>query len=296
MSVRVVHLGPEGLAPYVSQLQALERDISYPLDADRFVLSHGGAYHPFFSALGEAHFFLALEGEQVVGCVVGVRKPVSTPRGEVMSAYLADLKVHRAWRGRRVPARLLATALLTSVRSWSALHWRFAFGAAMRGERGDVMRSARGLSLLRLGRPFALLDVYFASPSQLATLDVRGAPQTNAAGGLDLSVAVQADVVSTSGAKDFVLQSTGKPWPLVHLPRGPGGWGDSHAAYLRRGGEQVGNAPGPVCFALDRRLQAEREFLASRGLLPGAVTTIYSFSTSRKTNGHTWTHLATSEI
>ncbi len=174
MSLRVLHLRPEGLAPYVAQLQALERDISYPLDADRFVLSHGGAYHPFFAALGEAHFLVALEGDQVVGCVVGVRKPVSTPRGEVMSVYLADLKVHPEWRGRRVPARLLATALLISLRRWSALHWRFAFGAAMRGERGDVMRSAKGLSLLRLGRPFALLDVYFASPSQLATLVARG--------------------------------------------------------------------------------------------------------------------------
>ncbi len=296
MSLRVLHLRPADLAPYVTQLQALERDISYPLDADRFVLSHGGAYHPFFSALGEAHFLVALEGEQVVGCVVGVRKPVLTPRGEVMGAYLGDLKVHRAWRGRGVPARLLARALALSLRKWSALHWRFAFGAAMRGERGDVMRSAKGLSLLRLGRPFALLDVYFASPAQLATLDVQGAPSTPQVGGLDLSPAAQVDVVSTLGTKDFVLQSTLKPWPLVHLPRGPSGWGVSHAAYLRRGGVQVGNAPGPVCFALDRKLHAEREFLASRGLSPGAVTTVYALSTSRKTNGLAWTHLATSEI
>jgi GNAT superfamily N-acetyltransferase len=300
MSLRLVHLGPEALSPWVEQLRALERDVEYPVadGKDRFVLSHGEAYHPFFSGMGEAHFLLALEGDRVVGCLVGVRKPVETPRGPVMGAYLGDLKVHPAWRGRGVPARLLAKALALSLGDWGALHWRFAFGAAMRGARGDVMRAAKGVNLMRLGRPFATLELYFVAPRALAELDVSGAPPSPRTPGLDLSPAVRGDVVSTAGAKDFVLRSTGQPWPLVHLPRGPAGWGESHAAYLQRGGAALlqQGAHGPACFGLDRRLVREREFLASRGLEPGAVCTVYALSTTPRTFGAAWTHLATSEI
>lgn len=299
MRLRLLHVRPDELAPWVEQLGALERDITYPIDdgADRFAISHGAAYHPFFSALGEAHFLLALDQDRVIGCVAGVRKPVQAPGGEVPAVYLGDLKVHPDWRGRRVPARMLARALAISLGEWGSLHWRFAFGAAMRGARGDVMRSAKGGNVMRLASTLATLDMYFAPPATLASLDLGGAPPTPRTPGLDLSPAEQRDVVSsTAGRKDFVLRSTGKPWTLVHLPRGPSGWGESHAAYLRRGGAQLAGQPGPACFAIDRRLTAEREFLASRGLTPGAVCTVYALSTTRKVRGAAWVHLATSEI
>jgi hypothetical protein len=298
VSLRLLHVRPDEVAPWVEQLAALERDITYPLDdgRDRFAISHGPAYHPFFSALGEAHFLLALEGERVIGCVAGVRKPVQTPRGEVAAVYLGDLKVHADWRGRRVPARMMAKALAISLGDWSDLHWRFAFGAAMRGDRGDVMRSVKGANVMRLGSTFATLDLYFTAPAVLAALNPNGAPATPTAPGLDLSPAEQRDVVSTAGRKDFVLRSSGKPWTLVHLPRGPAGWGESHAAYLRRGGALLAGEPGPACFAIDRRLTAEREFLGSRGLTPGAVCTVYALATTTKVRSAAWVHLATSEI
>lgn len=300
MSVRLLYLRPAELGPYLEQLAALERDISYPIadGQDRFVLSHGAEYHPFFSGFGEAHFLLALHGDEVIGCVAGVRKRVLTPRGEVMGGYVGDLKLRRDWRGKGVPARMLSHALLLSLRRWKELHWRFAFGAAMRGDQGDVMRAAKGANVMKLSHAFARLDLFFVAPAQLAALEVSAAPATPSARGMDLSPGAQDDVVSTAGRKDFVLQSTGKPWPLVHLPRGPSGWGGSHAAYLRRGGERLvrEGALGPACFGLDRRLTAEREFLASRGITPGAVATVYALSTTWRSWGAAWTHLATSEI
>jgi GNAT superfamily N-acetyltransferase len=300
MSLTFLHLMPSELGPWVAGLSALERDVSYPIDdgRDRFVLSHGEAYHPFFSSMGDAHFILAIVREQVVGCVVGVRKPVRSPRGEVMAVYLGDLKVAKAWRGRGVPAKLLAFALSRWAGSPGRLSWRLAFGAAMRGDRGDVMRAARGATLMKLGAALATLDVYFVPPATLAGLHVSGAPRPRLEGGLDLSPAVTHDVVSTAGAKDFVLESTGAPWPIVHLPAGPASWGASHAAYLVRGAQRLveQGTPGPVCFALDQRHHAERDFLAQQGLSAGAVCTVYGFSTTRRTRGADWVHLATSEI
>lgn len=300
MSLELRHVEANALAPYVDDLRALERDVSYPIDdgRDRFVLSHGDAYHPFFSAMGEAHFVVALDRGRVVGCIAAVRKPVRAPDGVVDGVYLGDLKVAKAWRGKGVPARMLFFALKVWARSPRRLSWRFAFGAAMRGERGDVMNAAKGVTPMKLGASFAVLDVYFVEPAKLAALNVEGAPSPPTSAGLDLSPSVHTDVVSTLGAKDFVLQSTKQPWPLVHLPRGPQGWGRSHADFLRRGGGQLleRQATGPACFALDQRLVAERDFLRSRGLEPGALATVYAFSTTTRTRRVPWVHLATSEI
>jgi GNAT superfamily N-acetyltransferase len=273
-ALRHLHVRSAELSPWVEQLKALERDVWYPIDdgKDRFVLSHGDAYHPFFSAMGQAHFVLALAGDEVVGCVAAVRKKVRGPRGgEVAAAYLGDLKVARAWRGRGVPASLLFFALKTWSRAPFELSWRFAFGAAMRGAKGDVMRSARGVTPMKLGAAVAVLDVYFEPPARLAQLDVSTAPQLRLEGLLDLSPAEQREVVSTAGSKDYVLESSGKPWALLHLPRGPAGWGASHASYLQR-------------------------FLASQGVRPGAACTVYGLSTSFGTWNAAWVHLATSEI
>ena len=75
MSLELRHVEAHALAPFVEDLRALERDVSYPIDdgRDRFVLSHGDAYHPFFSSMGEAHFVVALEKGRVVGCIAAVR-------------------------------------------------------------------------------------------------------------------------------------------------------------------------------------------------------------------------------
>jgi GNAT superfamily N-acetyltransferase len=299
MSLTLRHVRASELGPYVEQLRELEGGISYPIDdgRDRFVLSHGPAYHPFFSSMGDAHFVVALERGRVVGCIAAVRKTVRANRDEVPAVYLGDLKVAPPARGRGVPARMLFFALAQWLRSPRALSWRFAFGAAMRGATGDVMRAARGVTPLKLGRPFATLHVYFADPRQLASLDVEGAPLPPT-GGLDVSPSVTAEVVSTAGSKDFVLQSTGARWPLVHLPAGPSQWGDSHAAFVRRGGQQLVREGllGPACFALDVQLEAERRFLEARGVKPGAVATVYAFSTTRSVRGLPWVHFATSEI
>lgn len=299
MSLELRHVRAMELGPYVEQLRALEGGISYPIDdgRDRFVLSHGPAYHPFFSSMGDAHFVLALDGGRVVGCIAAVRKTVHANGVDVSAVYLGDLKVAPSARGRGVPARLLFFALAQWLRSPRALSWRFAFGAAMRGSTGDVMRAARGVTPMKLGRSFATLNVYFAEPRQLASLSVEGAPQPPT-GGLDVSPSVKVEVMSTAGSKDFVLQSTGARWPLVHLPAGPSQWGDSHAAYLRRGGQQLVRQalPGPACFALDVRLEAERRFLEDQGVKPGAFATVYAFSTTRRVRGLPWVHFATSEI
>lgn len=314
MNLRFLHVPAAGLSPYAPALRRLEAAVTYPIadGADRFRIDHGADYHPFFSGLGEAHFVLAIDkdredrkdrkdrkdpGDQVVGAMAGVLRRAQVDGRSIASVYLGDLKLHRDYRGRGVIPRLLLFAL-GRVREPRFQKWRLAYGAAMRGERGDVMRSARGLSLLRLGSPMARLTLYFAPPERLLALQPHTAPPPPT-GGLDLSPDLAprldpAGLESTAGRKDLRLLSTGEPWPLCHLPRSPASPG--YAGYLRACGEALRARGALGCFGIDERLTAWNGWLERSGLVSGAVCTVYGLRLVPALYGAPWVHLATSEI
>jgi hypothetical protein len=290
-----------GLGPHAAALGALERSIRYPVEdgRDHFTIDHGPRYAPFFSALGEAFFLLALDGDRVAGVVAGVAREVSFCGRPVRSFYLCDLKLAPEHRGRRVVERMVLHGLAALPRDARLRGWKLLYGAAMRGARGDVMQSARGLHPMRLFRPAARLLLYFTPPDRLAQLDASGAPPPPAGPGVALSApAPGLGLVSTAGRKDLRLASTGAPWPLVHLTHGPASWTPTWGAYLRAAGEALvdrGDA-GPACFAIDDRLDDHVTWLAGRGVAPGAVCTVYTFAIPPRLPSPPWVHLATSEI
>lgn len=276
----------------MASLRALEAGIRYPIadGADHFTIDHGPAYHPFFSRLGEAHFLLAVEGGQVVGSIAGVLRPVAGGARSVPALYLCDLKLAASFRGKGLARRMLQRGVIEILKNPLGRKVRLLYGAAMRGAAGDVMRTARGGNPLRLGVGIAALRLYFATAAQLAALEGPG-PRAPEGPGLALSPGGPA-VVETTGEKDFRLDSTGKPWRLVHLAAAPtDGWG----AWLREcagrvGGGQLG------CFAVDARLDAHQRWLAAAGLTPGAGCTVYGLALTRAVSATRWVHLSTAEI
>lgn len=301
----------DGLAPYVAGLRALEQSIRYPIadGADHFHIDHGPDYHPFFSTLGEAFFLIALDGDQVAGAGVGVRKEIDWCGQVVPSFYICDLKVAPEHRGRDVVKKMVLFALAQLPRDARLRRFKVIYGAAMRGARGDVMRSARGLHPMRVLRPAAKLRLYFTPPEQLARLSADEAPRPPRSRGVDLSPRSRfpssgdatldaLGIVSTAGRKDLRLESTGAPWPLVHLTLGPSEWGASWGTYLASAGAALleHGLPGPTCFAIDDRLGNHVDWLAARGIEPGAVCTVYSFALPPALPAPPWVHLATSEI
>jgi hypothetical protein len=176
--VRFVLTDPGSLAPYVPELRRLEQSIRYPISdgADHFFIDHGPDYHPFFSGLGEAHFLLALRGERVIGSIAGVARSVTVGQREFRALYLCDLKVAAEERGRGLSRRLIQVGLGHVFRHRDLRRTRFFYGAAMRGDQGDVMRTAQGAHPFKMGSLSARLKLYFASPEVLARLDLTGAP------------------------------------------------------------------------------------------------------------------------
>lgn len=288
MSVRFEIVESYELAPFVPSLRALEGGIQYPIDdgADAFTIDHGAHYHPFFSELGTARFLLALDGQQVIGVIAGVWRPVMLDGREVPAVYLADFKLAPSARGRGVAPRMLWYAVRELFADQRLRGWRLIYGAAMRGERGDVMRSVRGAHPGHLMDVQAPLDLYFVDLQRLAALEPAGSPAC-AHEGLrvaDLSPEQRrAPWVTTAGRKDLRLVSGQGVWALAHLTRGPGQWGQSLGHYLRECGEAlvVEQPAAQACFALDRRLQAPRRWLAAQGITPGAVCTVHAMQVRR---------------
>lgn len=303
MSARVAFRYCEAadLAPFEAGLRAVEHAVTYPLDAsgERFYVDHGAAYARFFSAMGHARFFVAERAGAPVGLIAGVWKPVRVDGRERGALYLGDLKLAREERGLGLGARLMGAGLWQCARRGHLGGVRFIFAAAMRDGGKDVRASFKGAHVGRVGRAYATLDVYFAPADLLVALDGDG--PTVLPGGAELSPRGAPQVVSTAGQKDLRLVSTGAPWPLAHLPRGPAEWGRGLGDYLRRGAsEATTTQPGALCcFALDARLADQRAWLAARGVTPGASAAVVGLATpllSRALARAPWLHLATSEI
>jgi hypothetical protein len=310
VTIRFALVTPAELGPYVEGLRAIERGTQYPIGdgRDAFTIDHGAKYHPFFTSLGEdVRFLLALDGDRVVGSAVGMYRNVRIRGRQVRAVYGADWKMASNHRGTGLARKMMTWAATHGLTDPSLLHWRYGFVAAMRGAHGDVMRAVKGAHPGRLVRPAADLAVYFVEASRLASLCPDGAPPPpDAEAGVDLSYETAGPVeppglVSTAGRKDLRLVSTGKPWPLVHLPYGPSRWLPSWGAYLQACGRALaGRADGKdgsiACFAIDERLRPHIAWLVAAGIEPGAACTVYALDLTFRARRAAWLHLGTSEI
>jgi hypothetical protein len=289
--MRLVHL--RDVSMYQRGLRELEADISYPIDNDRFRIDHGDNYAKFFERMGQAHFLLALDGERVVGTFAGVGKTVQQAGKRAPAVYGGDWKIAPDWRGGQLAPKFFWSGLRNV---FDGPSWRLVYVAAMRGRGGDVTRSFKGISPLRLGKAAARLAVYFAQRETILMMSPKGCPKIPP-GGLELSpdAGHRGGITTTAGCKDLILESTGKPWPLWHLPLGPSRLKQSFGRYLYASAKVVPEGAS-LCFALDERLEDIITWLDQRGIAPGATCTIYMFRLPFAPRPEPWVHLATSEI
>jgi hypothetical protein len=93
-------------------LERFERQFWYPLGPNqRFRISHGRDYLPFFQAMGRATVLVAERDGEVLGTLARVERQIEIRNGGTKLAhYLCDLKVAPTARGGRVLPRLMNEA------------------------------------------------------------------------------------------------------------------------------------------------------------------------------------------
>lgn len=102
-------------ADLATALEEFEQSFLYPLGTQqKFRISHGREYLPFFRAMGEATLLVAQHAGAVLGTLVLVRRMVQirtrTETVESPADYLCDLKIRPEWQRTPLLFRLIASA------------------------------------------------------------------------------------------------------------------------------------------------------------------------------------------
>ncbi len=296
MRTRIAKVRPRERAAFQARLAALERLATYPLGDDTFRLDHGPDYFAFFDRLGEVLYAAALEGETLAAVACGMLRRVPFRQGEAprRTWYLADLKVHPDYRGRRLPLRMLGRYF-----PWNYLRCPRGYAISMDPAGGGPNRIARLLGHWRWS-PIAAVATLLIWSLDAAAAE-RAAPIVVRHRG-PLSVR------SLEGVKDLILGSTGRRMPLLHAewprrlgshaepPPDPARAGPSTPGSLRSASAQGERFLGPqaghthmFCAPEGDPLAAD---LAGLGLRPGATATILAHRMKRCD----WRFVLTSEI
>jgi GNAT superfamily N-acetyltransferase len=242
----------EELPRWQAELEALEQRSVYPLGDDAFRISHGADYFAFFERLGRVHYYAMAHEGRLIGVACAMLRPAE---GELPSRwYVADLKVHPDFRGQHVPLRMLYRGFVPRY-----LECPRGYAVAMDppdGRRPPGIRLLDHFSWLpRLGTDYLSLDLFTADADSIDTL----LPLLSEA-----HPGRRLRFVSTLGIKDLVLESTGRPYPLLHLSPSD------------RPAPRVFERPQPDhvhMWCLPRRHPLVAR-LAERGVVPSASATV----------------------
>lgn len=270
MGLRVVRIDPHLRAAYQARVSALERLATYPLGQDRFRIDHGADYFAFFDRLGEPRYYAVLEGEEVLAVGAGVLRTIQPQRkGPLLRAwYVCDLKVHPAYRGRRIPLLLMRRAFF-----WNYVRCRRGYGISMNPGDGSPNR------VLRLFGHWRWTPASLAGTLLLWSLD---ADQARRAAPLVRELRGPLSWLSLRGVKDIVLESTGAPMPLLHGQPGEP--------------QPAGALPEPQLDSVHMLCALRGDPLASAleraGLAPGATASVIQ----HRMQGADWRFVRTSDI
>lgn len=261
-------------AAFQERVAALERGTTYPLGDDRFEIDHGADYPAFLRRLGDVRYFAALDGERVAALAAGVVRTLPGPRGPTRAWYAADLKVHPDFRGRRLPWALLLHA-------FPRHYWRCPRGYGITMDPPD-----RPNPVTRLLSRFWLVPNAAVASLRFWSLDADAARDATPS-----IVRHRGPLawLSLAGVKDLVLQSTGRPMPLLHAQFGPCA---ARSGDARPGALSDAPVPGAVHMLCAPDGDALAEALVAAGHAPSASATVVA----HRMAGWGWSFVLTSDI
>ena len=277
MGFTVRELTRQDRAGFQERVFAMEKGVTYPLGEDRFELDHGDDYFAFFDRMGETAYHAVLEGDRVVAVGCGVLRSIPKKAGGAPEPlwYGCDLKVDRAYRGKRLPWEMFKFAIPRKYPVCGR-----GYGISMNpgdGSENPVVRLCERFTLAPM-RCAGTLFFYSLAADQMAEV----APWVETERG-------PLGYLSLGGIKDIVLQSTGRPMPLLHVQFGPCAETDKSGKRGRWFDEPQAESVHMFCTPVNDDLARG---MHDRGFLPSATASIIC----HRMGGWDWRFVLTSEI
>lgn len=249
-------------------LRALEKSITYPFGfTDRFYISHGQDYYPFFLRLGVPFWAALLDsGQKLCGQLCAVLRKVPSPSGKLQRAwYLCDLKKAKHSKHGSTLSVLFRTLF------WRLI-WTCQRGYAISMNPPGSIHPFKSLVRKSVSLPFmttSQLAIFSCSYEDLnkavSVIETHRGPT----GYLDLE-----------GVKEIVLQKQGK-FPLIHLQFG-----------LLKQESNFTPVPGYTYMWCSPDAEPMTQALLQAGFTPTATATIFGF----RMKSNPWDWILTSEI
>ncbi len=247
---------------YQERLRDLEALASYPLGTDRFTLSHGEDYFAFFDRLGTTHYYAMLDGNRLAAVGAGILRKVPEK-----AWYVCDLKVHPDYRGQHIPLKMITGAFFQNY-----IRCARGYGISMNSAGSKQNRVAK------LAKHFKWAPTSSSTQLEIYSLDSAAIKQ--------IAPILEKhrgpiSYLSLAGKKDLILQSTGKPLPLLHAQFGPCAAGNVATPQ--------DNHTHMFCVPSQDPLAIE---LSSQQVLPSSSATLIQ----HRMKHQNWQHILTSDI
>ena len=259
----------EERAAFQPGIAALEQAAVYPLGDDFFQIDHGVDYFAFFDRLGQVHYYVALDGDQIAAVGAWVLRQVPDHQGEVphFAWYLCDLKVHPNYQRQWLSLGLLRYAIASNRGTCDR-------GYAISMNPGDTRTNRLVKAFLRLTtvplRHATTLGIYSLDAASMHNLEPL---LTRHRGTISY--------LSLKGIKDLHLRSNGQVLPLLHVQ-----WGDISQAPM------TAPLPGYTHMFCVPETDHLAMILAQQGIQPGAIASVISHGMDNTD----WRFILTSDI
>lgn len=296
MNARLLILSAQELSAHQPALREFERGFSYPLgDEQSFYIDHGSRYAAFFEAMGEPLFALLFDGEKIIGILAAIRKHIKVGGHKKSAVYYGDLKIHPDYQ-RKGLTTLLSSAFLkhwlATPYGWLACH----YGISMQQEKRDTFHNLKSRWLMRRFGVLSSQQVFFATPHQLANINVSGVEEEDSVrDGVDLSPQVGGLIVSTAGKKDLVISGSSTVLNFAHFA-GHSLVGERFVKALREAGTQSVGTYEQICFSVDSRRAALLSRLATSKIIPSGAASVRALPSLLSITHPSCVFVSTSEI
>jgi hypothetical protein len=208
-SIEVRELNEEEYKVFLPRVNQFQTRFTFPLGDKHYYFDNGDDYFAWFRNMGNLHYFVALDGDEVVAVAAQIIRQLVSSTGEKTDPFwfLCDLKVHPDYRGLGVPEKIFTNR-------FPHHYFRCPRGYAVTIDPMDQGENA----IVRMLQNFPLIPFSVATKLGVVMLDTELMEEVDPIlrrhrGPVSYS--------SAAGIRDIVPENGGEPLQLLHAQFGP---------------------------------------------------------------------------